>query len=68
MRKAWDELTRGQPRAVFVCVAAVCGSSLPSGHIMVIKDFDLVLGRSMQSPSPYRPTIHAALLPQQVPR
>ena len=68
MRTAWDELTGGYPRAVFVCVAAVCGYALPDGHIMVIRDLDLATGEVMESPSPDRPTIHTALLPQQAPR
>ena len=56
------------PRAVFVCVAVLCGSWVPSGHIMVIRHLDLATGEEMESSSSDRPAIHAALLPQQAPR
>ena len=37
----WNRLTGGEPRAVFVCVAKVCGSWVPNGHLLLIRNLDL---------------------------
>ena len=66
MTAFWTLRTGRRPRALFVCVAAVCGFSAPSGHLLVTKNLDLVLEEPVESPSPDHPTVHAALLPQQV--
>ena len=57
----------GQYRVIFVCVATVCGFSVPTGHLMVIPNLNLATGRPMAYPSARRPAVHAALLPQQGP-
>ena len=62
MRGFWDRFV-GPPRAVFVCVAAVCGFSAPTGHIMVIKTRDVAMGRPMESAPPECPAVHAGLMP-----
>ena len=60
----WTTATPGQPRGIFMCLAAVCGFSVPNGHLLLIQDLDLAMRTAMESPS----TVHAELLPQQRPR
>ena len=60
MVECWIRFTGDQPRGVFVCMAESCGSSAPTGHLMMIQYPDLV-----PPVGPPRLSIRAALLPQQ---